>query len=173
MFIKRNKDLAEDLSRELDRARSRRNTLTSDVATLDTQIAELEARLSEEQARREHERVEREVEGITKRLEETIAAFAPAIAGLSDAADAAAAIVPEARGLHDFLKAAATEVDASVALVMREVHRRREAVLAGSTASEAPPLVKVAPEPPKVLSEPRLRLHAPPKATPAGSSSAA
>ena len=172
MFIKK-KALAEDLSRELEFARSKRNALTSDVATLNTQIAELETRLVEEEARRERERVEREIEGITKQLEETVAAFAPAIAGLSDAADAAAVFVPEARGLHDFLRAAATEVGASVDLVMREVHRRREAVLAGHAALKAPPLVKGEPEAPKALTEPRLRLHVPGKATPTGNTSAA
>ena len=70
------KVLIDNLGRDLDRARDRRNALASkrdafasDVTTLDAQIAELEARLSEEKDRRERERVEGEIEGIKKRVE--------------------------------------------------------------------------------------------------------
>ena len=41
-------DLVDTLSRNLDRARGKRDALASDVTTLTTQIAEIEARLSEE-----------------------------------------------------------------------------------------------------------------------------
>ena len=41
-------DLVDNLSRSLDRAREKRDTLASEVTTLTTQIAEIEARLSEE-----------------------------------------------------------------------------------------------------------------------------
>ncbi|MGB8565050.1 MAG: hypothetical protein WCD83_16810 [Pseudolabrys sp.] len=65
----------DNLSRDLDRARGKRNALAfkrdalaSDVTTLTAQIAELEARLSEEKDRRERERIGGEIEGIKKRL---------------------------------------------------------------------------------------------------------
>ena len=69
------KPLMDNLGRDLDRARDKRNALVSkrdalasDVTTLNAQIAELEARLSEEKDRRERERVGGEIEGIKKRL---------------------------------------------------------------------------------------------------------
>ena len=45
-------DSVENLSRDLDRARGRRDALASEVTTLTAQIAEMEARLSEEKTRR-------------------------------------------------------------------------------------------------------------------------
>src|SRR5258708_40263450 len=45
-------DLVENLSRNLDRARVKRDALASDVTTLTAQIAEIETRLFEEQNRR-------------------------------------------------------------------------------------------------------------------------
>jgi hypothetical protein len=71
----------------------------------------LEARLSEEKDRRERERIGGEIEGIKKRLKDTATAFAPIIAGLCDATEAAAAVAPEARELNSFLLSVATEVD--------------------------------------------------------------
>lgn len=41
-------DLVDNLSRDLDRVRGRRDALASEATTLTAQIAELEARLSEE-----------------------------------------------------------------------------------------------------------------------------
>ena len=41
-------DLVDNLSRDLDRARGKRDALASDVTTLTAQIAEIEVRLSEE-----------------------------------------------------------------------------------------------------------------------------
>ena len=41
-------DLVDNLTRNLDRARGKRDALASDVTTLTAQIAEIEARLSEE-----------------------------------------------------------------------------------------------------------------------------
>ena len=41
-------DVVDNLSRDLDHARGRRDALASDVSTLSAQIAEIEARLSEE-----------------------------------------------------------------------------------------------------------------------------
>ncbi len=155
MFGKK-KDLVEDLSRDLDRARdkrdalaSERDALASDVTTLTAQIAELEARLSEEKDRRDRARVGGEIEGIKKRLEDTATAFAPVIAGLCDATETASAVVPEARELNSFLKEAATEVDTAVDLVLHELHRRAEAVRAGDAAPHLVQLVKGAFERPK------------------------
>jgi hypothetical protein len=106
------KALMDNLSRDLDRARGKRNdALASDVTTLSAHIAELEARLSEEKDRRERERIGGEIEGIKKRLKDTATAFAPVIAGLCDATEAAAAVAPEARELNSFLLSVATEVD--------------------------------------------------------------
>ena len=51
-------DLVDNLSRDLDRARGKRDALASDVTTLTAQIADIEARLSEEKTRRERDRVE-------------------------------------------------------------------------------------------------------------------
>src|SRR5258708_13866125 len=47
-------DLVDNLSRDLDRARGKRDALASDVTTLTAQIAEIEARLSEEKKRLAH-----------------------------------------------------------------------------------------------------------------------
>ena len=49
-------DLVDNLSRDLDRARGRRDALASEVTTLTAQIAEIETRLSEEKNRRERDR---------------------------------------------------------------------------------------------------------------------
>ena len=54
MFGKR--ELVDTLSRDLARARNKRDTLASSVTTLTTQIAELEVRLSAENGRLERER---------------------------------------------------------------------------------------------------------------------
>jgi hypothetical protein len=77
----------DNLSRDLDRARDKRNALAfkrdalaSDVTTLSAQITELE-RLSEEKDRRNRERVVGEIEGMKRRLKETAKIFAPAIGG--------------------------------------------------------------------------------------------
>jgi predicted nucleic acid-binding Zn-ribbon protein len=146
----------DNLSRDLDRARDKRNALTfkrdalaSDVTTITAQIAELEARLSEEKDRRERERVGGEIEGIKKRLKDTATAFAPVIAGLCDATEAAAAVVPEARELNSLLIAAATEVDIVIDSLLRELQRQTEAVRADHAALDLPQSVNKAPEPPK------------------------
>ena len=134
------KDLLEDLSRDLDRARDKRDALASErdalasgVATLTAQIAQLEARLSEEKDRRERERFVGEIEGIKKRLEDTAAAFAPVMAAICEASESAAAIVSEARGLNSFLKEAAAEVAPAIDLVLRELDRQVEAMRAQRT----------------------------------------
>src|SRR5258708_40277600 len=59
-------DLVDNLSRNLDRARGKRDALASDVTTLTAQITEIEARLSEEKNRRESCSVLGEIERIKK-----------------------------------------------------------------------------------------------------------
>jgi predicted nucleic acid-binding Zn-ribbon protein len=124
------KALMDNLSRDLDRARGKRNALAfkrdalaSDVTTLTAQIAELEARLSEEKDRRERERIGGEIEGIKKRLKETATAFAPVIAGLCD--------------------------DIVIDSLLRELQRQTEALRTGNTALDLPQSVIEAPELPK------------------------
>jgi len=148
------KVLIDNLGRDLDRARDRRNALASkrdafasDVTTLDAQIAELEARLSEEKDRRERERVEGEIEAIKKRVKDAATAFAPGIAGLCDATEAAGAVVPEARELNSFLLSVAAEVDIVIDSLLRELQRQTEAVCGGHAA--LPQSLNAASEPPK------------------------
>jgi hypothetical protein len=150
------KPLMDNLGRELDRARDKRNALVSkrealasDVTTLNAQIAELEARLTEEKDRRERERVLNEIEGIKKRLKDAAAAFAPSIVGLCNATEAAGAVVPEARELNSFLLSVATEVDIVIDSLLRELQRQTEVVCAGHAAVGLPQSLNGAPEPPK------------------------
>jgi outer membrane murein-binding lipoprotein Lpp len=107
-------DLVDNLSRDLDRARGKRDALASDVTTLTAQIAEIEARLSEEKSRRERDRVLSEIEAIRKRIKQTASAFAPVIGELCEAIEMAATVVPEARELDGFLLSVATHVDTVV-----------------------------------------------------------
>jgi len=150
------KVLIDNLGRDLDRARDRRNALASkrdafasDVTTLDAQIAELEARLSEEKDRRERERVEGEIEGIKKRVKDAATAFAPGIAGLCNATEAAGAVVPEARELNSFLLSVAAEVDIVIDSLLRELQRQTEALGAGHAGLGLLQSVIEVPEPPK------------------------
>lgn len=69
-------DLVDNLSRDLDRARGRRDALASEATTLTAQIAEIEARLSEEKTRRERDRVLGEIEAIKSRIRQAAGAFA-------------------------------------------------------------------------------------------------
>src|SRR5258708_29219346 len=104
-------DLVDNLSRDLDRARGRRDALASEVTTLTAQIAEMEARLSNEKTRRERDRVLGEIEAIKEQLKQATSAFTPVIGKLCEAIEKAAAVVPEARELNSFLLSVATEVD--------------------------------------------------------------
>jgi chromosome segregation ATPase len=149
-------DLVEQLSRDLDRARGKRDALASDVTTLNAQIAELEARLSEERDWREREHIAGEIQGIKERLEESATAFAPVISRLCDVTGSAAAIVAEASELNRFLIAAATEVDNVTNHLVRELQRRAEEVRAGDAPLHPPPSVKEVPEPPKANNRPLL-----------------
>ena len=150
------KDLMGNLSRDLDRARDKRDALAfkrdaiaSNVTTLTTQIAELETRIAEEKDRRERERVAGEIEGIKKRFEDTAAAFVLAIARFCDATEAAATLVPEARELNSFLLSVTTEVDIAIVSLSRELQRQTEAVSEGHAALDLPRSVNEAPQPSK------------------------
>ena len=146
------KALMDNLGRNLDRARDKRNALAfkrdalaSDVTTLSAQIAELEARLSDEKDRLERERVVGEIEGMKKRLKETAKTFAPAIGGLCDATQTVAAIVPEARELNSYLLAVGTEVDTVIDFLLRELERQAAAVRAGQATPDLPQSASKAP----------------------------
>src|SRR5260370_11681456 len=70
-------NLVDNLSRNLDRARGKRDALASDVTTLTAQIAEIEARLIEEKKRRERQPVFSGNQAIKKRIIPTASAFSP------------------------------------------------------------------------------------------------
>ncbi len=155
-------DLVDNLSRDLDRARGRRDALASEATTLTAQIAEIEARLSEEKKRRERERVLCEIEAIKTRVKQAAGAFAPVVDGLSKAIESAAVVVPEARELNSFLVSVATEIDSVLDPLLRELDQRADAVRTGhvaldlpSSANEAPPI-----ELPKDSNERLLRFPA-------------
>ncbi|MDF0497161.1 hypothetical protein [Bradyrhizobium yuanmingense] len=155
-------DLVDNLCRDLDRARGRRDALASEATTLTAQIAEIEARLSEEKKRRERERVLSEIELIKTRIKQAAGAFAPVVDGLSRAVESAAAVVPEARELNSFLVSVATEIDSVLDPLLRELDQRADAVRSGqaaldlpSSAVEAPPI-----ELPKDTNERLLRFPA-------------
>src|SRR5262249_26006956 len=133
------KDLVDNLSHDLDRARAKRDTLAYDVTTLSAQIAELEARLLEETDRRERERVVGEIDEIRRQLEEAAATFAPVIIRLCDATAAAGALAPKARELNGVLRALAAEVESEIGSLLRELGRRVETLRGAETSSYPPP----------------------------------
>src|SRR6266849_2885007 len=138
-------DLVDNLSRNLDRTRGKRDALASDVTTLTGQIAEIEARLSEEKNRRERDRVLGDIEAIKKRIKQTASAVAPVIGELCEATEMAAAVVPEARELNSFLLSVATEVDTLIDPLLRELDRRADGVRVCHAALDFPCLVNEAP----------------------------
>ena len=142
-------DLVDGISRDLARARDKRDALASGVTTLTAQIAELEARLSAENDRRERERAAREVERIKKQVRDHYLAFAPVIAGIRDATEVAAAIVPEAREFNDLLLVIATEVANAIDGLLGDLDRRIEALRAGHAAPQLPPPLNRSPEMPQ------------------------
>jgi len=127
-------DLVDNLSRDLDRVRDKRDALASHVTTLTTQITELEARLSAENDRRERERAVGEIELIKKQLTDHYLVFAPAIAGMCGATESARAIVPETRDLNKSLMAVATEVANAIDALLADLDRRIEALRTGHAA---------------------------------------
>ncbi len=138
-------NLVDNLSRNLDRARGKRDALASDVTTLTAQIAEIEARLIEEKTRRERGRVLGEIEAIKKRIQQTASAFAPVIGELCEATEMAVAVVPEARELNSFLLSVATEVDTVIDSLLRELDRHADAVRVGHAALDLPCLANESP----------------------------
>ena len=138
-------DLVDNLSRNLDRARGKRDALASDVTTLTAQIAEIEARLSEEKNRRECDRVLGDIEAIKKRIKQTASAVAPVIGELCEATEMAAAVVPEARELNSFLLSVATEVDTVTDSLLRELDRHADAVRVDHAALDLPCLANESP----------------------------
>ena len=138
-------DLVDNLSRDLDRARVKRDALASDVTTLTAQIAEIEARLDEEKKRRERDRVIGQIEAIKNRIKQTPSAFSPVIRELCEASDIAATVVPEARELNGFLISVATEVDVVIDPLLRELDRRADAVRVGHAALDLPCLTDESP----------------------------
>jgi septal ring factor EnvC (AmiA/AmiB activator) len=131
-------DPINGLSRDLSRARDKRDALASHVTTLTAQIADLEARLSAENDRRERERVVGEIEGIKERLRDFYLAFVHAIAGMRDASVSARAIVPEAPELSNLLIGVATEVANTVDNLLGDLDRRIEALRASQAAPQLP-----------------------------------
>jgi outer membrane murein-binding lipoprotein Lpp len=121
-------DLIDSLSRDLARTRDKRDALASEVTTLAAEIAVLEARLSAENDRRERERAASEIEAIKKQVRHCSLAFAPVIAGIRDATEVAATIVPEAREFNELLIAIATEVANASDGLLGELDRRIEAL---------------------------------------------
>jgi len=151
-------DLVDNLSRSLDRAREKRDTLASEVTTLTAQITEIEARLSEEKNRRGRDRALGEIEAIRKRIKQTASALAPLIVKLCEATEMAAAVVPEARTLDSFLLSVATEVDNVIDPLLRELDRRADEVRVGHAALDLPCLANAAPtELPKYNNDRLLR----------------
>ncbi|OKO74455.1 hypothetical protein AC629_35065 [Bradyrhizobium sp. NAS80.1] len=154
-------DLVDNLSRDLDRVRVRRDALASEATTLTAQIAEIEARLTEERKRRERDRVLSEIEAIKTRIKQAAGAFTPVVDGLSKAIEQASAVVPEARELNTFLVSVATEVDSVLDPLLRELEQRADAVRAGTAALDLPSSVTEAPvEPPKESNDSLLRFPA-------------
>jgi hypothetical protein len=154
-------DLVDNLSRDLDRARGRRDALASEATTLTAQIAEIEARLSEEKTRRQRDRVLAEIEAIKTRIRQAGGAFAPVVDGLSKAIESAAAVVPEARELNSFLVSVATEIDGVLDPLLRELDQRADAVRDGHAALDLPSSANEAPiELPKDGNERLLRFPA-------------
>ena len=151
-------DLVANLSRNLDRARGKRDALATDVTTLTAQIAKIEVRLSEEKNRRERDRVLGEIEEIKKRIKQAAGAFTPGIGELCEATEMAAAVVPEARELNSFLLSVATEVDTVIGPLLLELDRCADAARAAHAALDLPCLASEGPtEVPKDNNDRRLR----------------
>jgi outer membrane murein-binding lipoprotein Lpp len=132
------KDMVDNLSQDLDRARARRDVLASGVTTLSAEIAQLEARLSEEKDRRERARTIAELEQITNQLTDAVRTFAPAVARLRDATAAAGAVVAKAGDLSGFLDAFAAEVSGELESVLSELRRGAEVARTGETTIQPP-----------------------------------
>ena len=134
----RKSDLVEILSRDLARARNKRDAFASDIITRTAEIAVLEASLLTENDRRERERAASEIERTKKQVNDQYLAFVPTIAGIRGATEMAAAIIPEARELDELLLATANEVGNAIADLLSDLDRRIEALRVGQAAPELP-----------------------------------
>ena len=151
------KALMDNLSRDLDRARDKRNAvafkrdaLASDVTTLTAQIAELEARLSEEKDRRERERVGGEIEGMKKRLKDTAKTFAPVNRRtLRRDPDGSGTLFRKLASLIVFCYLLEPKSISVIDFLLRELQRQAAAVRAGQAAPDLPQSAIEAPELPK------------------------
>ena len=76
--------------------------------------------------------------GIKNRLRDRYLAFAPAIAGVRDATEAAAPFVPEVREFNESLDVIASNVANAIDRLLGDLDRRIEAVRAGKTPPELP-----------------------------------
>jgi septal ring factor EnvC (AmiA/AmiB activator) len=129
-------DLLETLSRDLGRARRKRDGLTSEMTALTAQIADLEAQLSAENDRRERERAANEIADIKNHLRNLYLAFAPAIAAMRDGTEKAAAIVPAAHEFTDLLQIMAAEVTKATDALLDDLDARIGALHAGIATPE-------------------------------------
>lgn len=165
------KDKVDNLSQDLDRARARRDLLTSDVTTLAAEIARLEARLSEEKDRRERARAVAEIEQIANRLADAVRTFGPAVARLRDATGAAGAVAAKAGDLSGFLDAFAAEVSGELESLLSELRRCAETARTGDTTTQLSAPSEPAPalphHDPMLLSPPFLRRKPEPEIEPA------
>ena len=121
-------DLVETVSRDLARARNKRDTLASGVITLTAEIAVLEASLLTENDRRERERAASEIERFKKQVNDQYLAFVPTIAGIRGSTEMAVAIAPKARELDELLLATASEVGNAIGDLLSDLDRRIEAL---------------------------------------------
>lgn len=147
MFKK--EDVLDSLTRDLCRAREKRDALTSDVTELSAQITELEARFSEEKDRRDREHLGIEIEEVKRRLEEAAHKAAPFIVKLSDETERAAAIVPEAREVQRFLIEVAREIESVIGSLLLQLQRQAEEVQAAQATPSLPWSPNSVSEPPK------------------------
>src|SRR5215468_7999290 len=131
-------DLLDSLNRELARTRDKCDACASEVTTLTAEIAVLEARISAENDRRERERVVTEIDMIKKRMKVQYLALVPVIAGMREATQIAANLVPEARELDEILVVIASEVGNAIDGVLADLDGRIQALGAGPAAPELP-----------------------------------
>jgi hypothetical protein len=134
MFAK--SDLVEILSRDLARARNKRDALASKIITLTAEIAVFEASLLTENDRRERERAAGEIERIKKQINDQYLAFVRTIVRIRGATEMATAIVPKARELDASLLAIGTEVGNAIGGLLCALERRTEALRVGQVAPE-------------------------------------
>jgi hypothetical protein len=143
----RKTELVDSLDRDLARARNKRDTLAASVTRLSTQIADLEVRLSAER-----------IVGIKNRVRDRHSAFAPAIAGVRDATEAAAAYIPEVREFNESLDVIARDVAIAIDRLLGDLDRRIEAAHASKAAPELPQSLTKSLEPPQKSDSASIRL---------------